>query len=182
MFYEVCRQIKEWESSGKVPVRIAVNVSPRQFREPDFIDMVQKTIKATEVDPNWLELEVTESGLIENESEVMAILHELRSMGIKISIDDFGVGYSSLNRLKQMPVDALKIDRSFIQDMHDGGAIIEAIIMLAHNLNLDVVAEGVETEEQVNYLQQYGCDEIQGYFFARPMSIDDFELHYMVTD
>lgn len=144
------------------------------------MEMVKEAIKEHAIDSGWLEIEVTESGLIENEAEALAILYELKELGIKISIDDFGVGYSSLNRLRSMPVDALKIDRSFIRDMlHDDAAITEAIIVLAHNLNMTVVAEGVETEEQFNCLRQYGCDQIQGYYFTPPIPISDFERRFM---
>jgi len=180
VLHEACRQIKTWESSGKVPVRIAFNVSSRQFQEPDFIDMIKETIRETEVDPRYLEIEVTESGLMENEAEALLVLYELKALGLKISIDDFGVGYSSLNRLKSMPVDTLKIDRSFIRDMHeDDAAITKAIITLAHNLHMTVVAEGVETEEQFHCLRKYGCDEIQGYYFTPPIAVDEFEQRYM---
>lgn len=161
-------------------MRIALNVSPRQFQEPDFMNVLRDALEETQVNPEWLEIEVTESGLIENEIEVLDILHELKRLGIETSIDDFGIGYSSLNRLKSMPVDALKIDRSFIHDMHrDDAAITRVIIVLAHNLHLKVIAEGVETEEQFNCLREFGCDEIQGYLITPPIPINEFEKEFM---
>jgi EAL domain-containing protein (putative c-di-GMP-specific phosphodiesterase class I) len=151
-------------------------VSPLQFQDLNFVDMVRTVLQETDIDSKWLEIEVTESALVKREIETLEKLEQLKALGIKISIDDFGVGYSSLERLKRMPVDVLKIDRTFIRDMHlDEAAITKAIIALAHNLHLEVVAEGVETEEQLTILQQYGCDAIQGFIFTPPIPVTEFE-------
>lgn len=177
----VCRQMKRWETSGQARIRMAINVSTRQLQEPDFLTMLKDVIRDVDVDPQYLEIEVTESGLMENESEVVAILHALKSMGIHISIDDFGIGYSSLSKLSKMPVDTLKIDQSFIRDMltNNDAAIIKTIIALAHNLNMTVVAEGVEIAMQIQKLKEFECDEIQGNYYTPPVTIEDFSSRYM---
>lgn len=173
---EVCRQIKRWEDARITPVRIAVNVSPVQLRAPQFIDQVRSVLERTDVDPKWLEIEVTESAFMDHREEVLQKINWLKVLGIQVSIDDFGIGYSSLARLTHLPVNALKIDRSFIENMrHDEGAVARTIIALGHNLKLTVVAEGVETEDQHRMLADYGCDEMQGFLYSRPMPLQDFE-------
>ena len=171
-----CRQCKSWHDLGLPPVRIAVNVSALQFRESDLATVVRKALADTGLDPRYLELELTESVLMQRVDEVAGVLHELRALGVCISIDDFGTGYSSLSYLKRMPIDALKIDRSFVNDITDGGdgaEIVSTIINLAHNLKLKAVAEGVETNAQAEFLRARGCDELQGYLISRPVSAED---------
>ncbi|HSV29660.1 MAG TPA: EAL domain-containing protein [Candidatus Omnitrophota bacterium] len=173
---EACRQCKAWHDMGLPPVRIAVNVSALQFREDDVPAMVRDALGETGLPPQYLELELTESVLMQRVDEVSQILRELRSMGVHVSIDDFGTGYSSLSYLKRMPIDALKIDRSFVHDITedgDGAEIVSTIINLAHNLKLRAVAEGVETVEQADFLRSKGCDEIQGFLISRPVSSED---------
>jgi diguanylate cyclase (GGDEF)-like protein/PAS domain S-box-containing protein len=176
-----CRQCKSWHDLGLPPVRIAVNVSALQFREGDVPALVEEALRESGLPPHYLELELTESVLMQRVEEVAQVLRELRQMGVHISIDDFGTGYSSLSYLKRMPIDALKIDRSFVHDLledgkvtdGEGAEIVSTIINLAHNLRLRAVAEGVETEEQAQFLRDRGCDEIQGYLISRPVSGED---------
>ncbi|MEW5728163.1 MAG: bifunctional diguanylate cyclase/phosphodiesterase, partial [Pseudomonadota bacterium] len=176
---EACRQCKSWHALGLPPVRVAVNVSALQFRESDVPAIVRAALEETGLPPNYLELELTESVLMQRYDDVANVLHELRQMGVHISIDDFGTGYSSLSYLKRMPIDALKIDRSFVHDIgaegsdDDGGEIVSTIINLAHNLKLRAVAEGVETAEQAAWLRAKGCDEVQGFLISRPVSAED---------
>jgi diguanylate cyclase (GGDEF)-like protein/PAS domain S-box-containing protein len=173
---ECCRQAATWRDMGLPPVRIAVNVSALQFERDDFVEQVATLLTRHELAPEWLELEVTEGVVMQDIEKVVRRLGALRDLGLWVSIDDFGSGYSSLSYLRRMPVDILKIDRSFVrdlsrtaQDMRDPIALLEAIITLAHALKLVVVAEGVETDEQFALLREMGCDHMQGYLFARPM-------------
>jgi len=171
-----CKQCQSWHELGLPRVRMAVNVSTLQFREGDVAELVKQALAESGLPPQFLELEITESVLMQRVDENAHVLQELRSMGIHISIDDFGTGYSSLSYLKRMPIDALKIDRSFVNDITedgDGAAIVSTIINLAHNLKLRAVAEGVETQEQADFLRARGCDEIQGFLVSRPVSADD---------
>ncbi|WP_291717966.1 EAL domain-containing protein [Magnetospirillum sp. 64-120] len=171
-----CRQSQSWFDLGLPRVRIAVNVSTLQFREGDLAELVKQALQESGLPPQFLELEITESVLMQRVDENAQVLQELRAMGIHISIDDFGTGYSSLSYLKRMPIDALKIDRSFVKDITedgDGAAIVSTIINLAHNLKLRAVAEGVETQDQADFLRQRGCDEIQGFLVSRPVSAED---------
>ena len=171
-----CRQCKSWHDLGLPPVCIAVNVSALQFRENDVPVVVRRALEASGLAPRFLELELTESVLMQRVEEVALVLHELRAMGVRISIDDFGTGYSSLSYLKRMPIDALKIDRSFVNDITengDGAEIVSTIINLAHNLKLKAIAEGVETQAQADFLRAKGCDELQGFLISRPVSAED---------
>ncbi len=168
---EVARQ-----KAGLAAQRVAVNLSIRQFQQNNFVRNIEKTINETGIKPEFLELEVTEGLLINNISETAKILHQLHELGVMLSIDDFGTGYSSMNYLKRLPFDTLKIDRSFVRDIihnPDDAAIVTAIITLAHNMDLEVIAEGVETFEQLNFLRQQNCDIIQGYLCSRPVPFDD---------
>jgi diguanylate cyclase (GGDEF)-like protein/PAS domain S-box-containing protein len=172
----VCEQIKVWQARGITVRPVAVNLSAQQFHQADFDAHVRALITQSGVDCRLIELEITESMLMHNPAEAAGMLNRLRRIGVKVSIDDFGTGYSSLAYLKRFPLDALKIDRTFVRDLttdSDDGEIALAIISLAHNLKLKVVAEGVETEAQMNFLRSHGCDEMQGYYFARPMSVED---------
>ncbi|BEH11049.1 MULTISPECIES: EAL domain-containing protein [Geobacter] len=173
-----CLQCRAWQESGLPPVRVAVNVSGHQFNQPGFIDMVDRVLEETGLDPTLLELELTESTLLEGARDTIMTLIDLKVRGIHLAIDDFGTGYSSLSYLKHFPIDRLKIDRSFVRDIVsdlDDRAIVEAIIAMAHSLGLRVLAEGVEREEELELLRERGCDEVQGYYFGRPMSARDVE-------
>ncbi len=167
-----CRQAQGWQEQGLPAIPVAVNLSPRQFAHQPVVEMVTTVLKRTGLDPSLLELEVTESVLMERVDEVVASLNELRALGVRCSIDDFGTGYSALTYLAEMPIDAIKIDRSFIQRIDgeaSGSSIVGAVIALAHSLDLVVVAEGVETDEQLQFLDAHGCDQVQGFRFSPPL-------------
>jgi diguanylate cyclase (GGDEF)-like protein len=171
-------QCGDWQGRGLAPLRVAVNLSPRQFQQPDLIEVVRGSLREAGLDPGRLELEVTEGLLVSNREATAATLGELRAMGVVVAIDDFGTGYSSLSYLKHLPVDALKIDRSFVHDVTtdpNGEAIVGAVVKLGHSLGLMVKAEGVEDEGQSSLLRALGCDEAQGYLFGRPVPADAFE-------
>ncbi|WP_306397694.1 bifunctional diguanylate cyclase/phosphodiesterase [Telluria beijingensis] len=166
-----CRQNRRWQRAGLGPLRIAVNLSARQFAEPDLVDTVARVLGETGLPPASLEIELTESMMMADADAAIHTMECLKRMGVKLSIDDFGTGYSSLQYLKRLPVDVLKIDRSFVHDIvgnPDGAALVDAIISLAHGLRMQVIAEGVETIEQLDYLRGCGCDEVQGHVFSRP--------------
>ncbi|MFQ5992696.1 MAG: putative bifunctional diguanylate cyclase/phosphodiesterase, partial [Nitrospiraceae bacterium] len=170
-----CAQNKAWQAAGLPSIRVAVNVSPRQLRQDNLLPLVERILRETGLHPTHLELELTESSIQDSE-EVIQLFSQLQSMGVQIAIDDFGTGYSSLNHLKRYPIDKLKVDQSFVRDIaHDphDRAIVKAIIALAHSLNMNAVAEGVETEAQMAYLRSLKCDEAQGYLLGRPMSAQD---------
>ena len=173
-----CAQNKTWQDRGLTPMRVSVNFSARQFQQPSFIADVSHILKETNLDPRWLELELTESSIMKDPEEAIEKLHELKLMGIRVAIDDFGTGYSSLNYLKRFPIDTLKIDRTFVSDVckdpHDT-AIVRAIINLGHALDLTVIAEGVETKEQLQYLSALECDVVQGFLFSKALSAKAFE-------
>ncbi|NNL97916.1 MAG: EAL domain-containing protein [Acidimicrobiia bacterium] len=170
---EACRQIEEWSAAGMDDFVVSVNVSSRQFHQGELAGEVQEALAVSSVDPSRLEVEVTEGTLIEDIEPARVTLDGLRDLGVRISIDDFGTGYSSLSYLKRLPIDVLKIDRSFIQalpDDPDDAAISEAIVRLGHTLNMEIVAEGVETEDQFDFLGRLGCDIAQGYLIAAPLA------------
>jgi len=173
-----CAQNKNWQDKGLQQMRMSVNFSARQFQQPTFITDVSHILKETNLDPRWLELELTESSIMKDPDEAIEKLHELKLMGISVAIDDFGTGYSSLNYLKRFPIDTLKIDKTFVSDVckdpHDT-AIVRAIINLGHALDLTVVAEGVETKEQLQYLSALECDVVQGFLFSKALSVKAFE-------
>jgi diguanylate cyclase (GGDEF)-like protein/PAS domain S-box-containing protein len=176
---QVMAQMSQWLAAGEPLVPIAVNVSPLQIERMDFATLVFDLVKETGVDPSWLRFEITESALMREPDRLIGVLKALRSIGTEILIDDFGTGYSSLNYLHRLPVDTLKIDRSFIQDLrrsHAGAHILSAMIEMAHKLGLKTVAEGVETEEQASLLRALGCDYAQGYYFCRPVSAERCRL------
>ena len=173
-----CAQSKVWQDAGLAPMVVSVNFSARQFQQPTFIADVSHILKDTNLDPRWLELELTESSIMKDPEQAIEKLHELKLMGIRVAIDDFGTGYSSLNYLKRFPIDTLKIDRTFVSDVckdpHDT-AIVRAIIDLGHALDLTVIAEGVETKEQLQYLSALECDVVQGFLFSKALSPKQFE-------
>jgi EAL domain-containing protein (putative c-di-GMP-specific phosphodiesterase class I) len=168
-----CAQNKQWQEAGLPPIRMAVNLSAMQFRQPGLAPTIRKILKETGLHPEYLELEITENIAMHAEEMIISILDELRAIGIQIAIDDFGTGYSSLSYLKRFPIDKLKIDQSFVRDCKGGandGGIAMAIIGMGRNLKLKVIAEGVETPVQADFLKLNGCDEVQGYFYGKPMA------------
>jgi len=181
---EACRQSQAWQDSGCPPIRIAVNVSGQQLDDPNFIAIVEASLAACGLDASLLEIELTETDFAEYSPVMSQTLGRLRELGVKIAIDDFGVGYSSLDRIKTLPVNRIKIDQSFVHDLlvhRRSGAIAAAIISLAEALHLDVTAEGVESEAQYRNLLEKGCAEMQGFFFGRPMPAADFCTHLMAA-
>ena len=173
-----CRQMQVWQNAGFSGLRVAVNLSARQFHQPDLSSRVAQILAEIGLEPRSLELELTESLMVEDPPSAIATLQQLKSLGVSISIDDFGTGYSSLSYLAQYPFDTLKIDRCFISNITHGctnAAIVKAIIEMAHSLCLEVVAEGVETEAEKDFLGRYKCDTMQGYFFSPPLPAGAFE-------
>jgi diguanylate cyclase (GGDEF)-like protein len=169
-------QCRRWRAAGVPVVPVAVNLSARQFHRTDIVGCVEAVVRGAELQPGDLELELTESASMQCPERSMELLARLRGLGVTLSIDDFGTGYSSLSYLKRLPVDKLKIDRSFVQDMHqsaDSMAMVKAIIDMAHSLRLQVIAEGVELEEQLDGLRAAGCDQIQGFYFSPPLGAED---------
>lgn len=173
---EVCNVIKMHQLHIGKRHRIAVNLSPRQFNDPDLLENIRRIIRNVGIDARFLEIEITESTLMENVESAIYTLRQFKELGITVAIDDFGTGYSSLAMLKRLPVDKLKIDRSFVKDLDSNNSdqkIVQALISMAHTLQISVIAEGIETQEQFNLLQQYGCDFGQGYLFSRPVPITE---------
>lgn len=172
-----CAQNRAWQDAGLPPIRVAVNLSSRQFRQRDLIDMVRRVLQETRLDPRWLTLELTESILMQNADDNIATLNAFKAMGLRLSIDDFGTGYSSLSYLKHFPLDTLKVDQSFVKDIPhspENAAITGAIVAMAHAMGLNVIAEGVENPEQLSFLTRVGCDEVQGFLFSRPVPAEAF--------
>ena len=178
---EACRQLKAWHLAKVRVPKISVNISARQFADGQLGNRIARMLEITGLPPACLELELTESILMREVNEAMMILDTLKNLGLSIAVDDFGTGYSSLNYLKQFPIDVLKIDRTFVDGLPSGeqdAQIARAIIAMAHSLNLSVIAEGVETHEQLEFLREHGCDEVQGYLFGRPMQAHRFETQF----
>ena len=178
---ESCRITKKWQDEGLPHLTVAVNISALQFSQPDFLDTVNSILNETKLDPKYLELEITESCLMEDADDKIEIMHSLKNKGIKLAIDDFGTGYSSLNYLCKLPVNTLKIDREFIGGMMENTqkrSVVTAIISFAHGLNLNIVAEGIETKEQLQFVSAMKCTTAQGYLLSKPITEDEFhELH-----
>lgn len=169
---ETCRQAQEWIDSGLPAILVAVNVSSLEFRSEGFLDNLRAILKETRLDPTYLELELTETVLMQHAESTVSLLNALKTIGVRLAVDDFGTGYSSLSYLNRFPIDCLKIDQSFVQNITSdkGGApIVRAVITMAKSLKQSVVGEGVETEEQMAFLQAHGCDEAQGYYFSKPV-------------
>ncbi|MGE5791740.1 MAG: putative bifunctional diguanylate cyclase/phosphodiesterase [Bacteroidota bacterium] len=167
-----CRQNRAWQNAGLPPMRLSVNISSRQFRSESLDETIRAALHGSGLAPEWLEIELTESLLVENSEQAIAVMERLKSIGVAISIDDFGTGYSSLGYLKRFPIDCLKIDRSFVKDLRTSAtdaAIVDAISALAHSLGLGLVAEGVEEAGQAEFLRARYCTELQGYLFSRPV-------------
>ncbi|MBD2095486.1 EAL domain-containing protein [Trichocoleus sp. FACHB-591] len=174
----VCTQAKQWQLADLPPLQVAVNLSGLQFHQTDLTERVTQILQRTELEPQYLELELTESVIMQNTDATIKKLDQLKTLGIQIAIDDFGTGYSSLSYLKQFSFDTLKIDRCFVQNIScdsKNAAITTAMIQMAHDLDLKVIAEGVETNSELAFLQQQACDEMQGYFFSRPVPAPEFE-------
>ncbi len=167
-----CAQLVAWQKEGRGHLRVAVNVSARQMSEPDFVQEVARVLAESGLHPACLELELTESAVMNDVEHAIAVMHDLKRLGVKLAIDDFGTGYSSLAHLKRFAVDVLKIDQAFVRDLTvdpDDAAIVQTIIALAANLNLQVISEGVETADQLDFLREHGCSQMQGYYFSRPV-------------
>ncbi|MFS0820353.1 putative bifunctional diguanylate cyclase/phosphodiesterase [Bacillus sp. 1P02SD] len=181
IFRESCRQMKKWQENGYQSLVISVNVSIRQLEDPHFIKTVKKILKETDLDPKWLEIEVTESVFMDV-NDAASVLEEIRQLGIQISIDDFGTGYSSLSYLKHLPIDTLKVDASFIKDIHvneESKAIVKSVLTLATTLGLNVIAEGIEIQEHVNELNKDGLLFGQGFYFSKPLNSQAFEEYLL---
>ncbi len=175
-----CRQVKDWHLKGH-KIKMAINLSPRQFREKNLVVQIKEILEQTDIDPSFIDLEITEGIAMNDMNKVFQRLQALKQLGIKISIDDFGTGYSSLSYLTDYPVDSLKIPREFIKRIGEDpaiDAIIASIIALAHNLNINVLAEGVETEEQLQFLRLLDCDQVQGYFFSKAVTVKEMEENF----
>lgn len=175
---EACFQIKKWQDMGYEPIRMSVNVSAQQFKAKDLLDKVRAALNDSGLEAKWLELEITESMLMNDVESAIARMQAVRDLGCGLSIDDFGTGYSSLSYLGRFPITTLKIDRAFIQDVQENQntkEIARAIIGLSRGLNLEVVAEGAEILEHVEFLKDNGCDIIQGYYFSKPLDPKAFE-------
>lgn len=174
-----CAQLKTWEADPLAcNLRLAINVSAPQFHQPDFVEQVRQTFQRHVLNPNQIKFELTESLVLDNISDTIAKMHALRQNGVRFSMDDFGTGYSSLSYLTQLPLDQLKIDQSFVRNIgvkHSDSIIVQTIIGMANNLGMEVIAEGVETEEQRAFLEQHGCVVYQGYLFGKPVPVEEFE-------
>jgi diguanylate cyclase (GGDEF)-like protein len=182
---QAARDMRRWASAGAALPRVAVNVSAHQFNHADLVGTVERVLAEQGLPPQQLELELTESGIVQNPAHGLKVCEQLRAMGVQLSIDDFGTGYSSLSQLTKLPVQTLKIDRSFIAglpDAYDDVVVVEAICAMAHKLRMQVLAEGVETEAQLQMVRDLGCDAAQGYFFSRPMPAPEFEAAWLVSE
>lgn len=176
---KACEQNKKWQDEGYPPLRISVNLSVKQLMEPNIVEKIKQILEETQLDPKWLELEVTES-VFANMEDAPRILKKIRDIGVHVSIDDFGTGYSSFSYIKHLPVDTLKIDSSFIRDIHENDeskAIVRAVLTLADSLGMEVLAEGIELDEQLKILNKDGCKLGQGFLFSKPLSTEDFERY-----
>ena len=182
---EACRQQAAWRDQGVGEIAISINLSALQLRDPELAATLKSAMDQRQINPRLIELELTESLLMEHAGVTIDLLHKLKALGVSLSVDDFGTGYSSLNYLHRFPIDKLKIDQSFVADMLDDPndlAITRAIIGLGHTLGLKVVAEGVENVEEARVLAAAGCDELQGYLFSRPLPADEFVLWKAAND
>jgi predicted signal transduction protein with EAL and GGDEF domain len=177
-----CLQNRIWQEAGRPPFCVTVNLSSHEFQNPGIVERITRVLKETGLEPHLLELEITESTAMQDAPRTIRKLQELADIGIQFSLDDFGIGYSSLSYLKKFPINKLKIDQSFIRSIledQDARAIVNAVVALAHSLNLSVVAEGVETDEQMHFLESCHCDQIQGYLFSKPLPVVDFQKFAM---
>jgi EAL domain-containing protein (putative c-di-GMP-specific phosphodiesterase class I) len=172
-----CRQNKAWQEAGYEPVRVAVNASIAQFQDQDFVGSAVEALQVSGLDPRYLEIEITESLMLQDEESIAGILRDLRVIGVQVALDDFGTGYSSLGFIARLPLDSIKMDRSFIRDLDSdpgAAAIASAVISMAHGLGLTVVGEGVDMDEQASFLTQQGCNEMQGFLFSGAVTAEEF--------
>ena len=176
---KACQQIRQWETQAEPKeIQLAVNISVLQFRQSDFVENIEALLQRIPINPNLLKLELTESLVINDINDTINKMHALRAMGVRFSMDDFGTGYSSLSSLRKLPFDQIKIDQSFVHDIltgSDDAIIVQAIISMAKNIGMDVIAEGVETETQRLLLEKLGCHLCQGYLYSKPLPIEEFE-------
>jgi EAL domain-containing protein (putative c-di-GMP-specific phosphodiesterase class I) len=175
--HEACRQAQAWQDAGLRPIPVSVNVSAVEFRSKGFLKNIVDILKETSLDPRYLEIELTESVLMKHVEATNAVLHALKTLGVQLAIDDFGTGWSSLSYLRHFPIDALKVDKSFVQEITSGSSaapIVSAVISMGKSLNHRVIAEGVETRHQLAFLQAEDCGEGQGYLFSRPLPAQQF--------
>ena len=171
--HEACRQNKAWQDAGLPPINVCVNVSARQFKEKNLVNRITHALLDSGLEAKFLELEITESLIMQDSDLAVIIMKQVQQLGVQIAIDDFGTGYSSLSALKNFPVARLKIDKSFIDEIPSNEkdkSVASAVIMLGQKLNMKVIAEGVETDEQIKFLREHHCDEMQGYHFSKPVS------------
>jgi diguanylate cyclase len=176
---EACRQARAWQDAGLPPLPVAVNISVVEFRNQNFLESVRAILKETRLDPRCLELELTESVLMHHAETTTNVLRQFKAMGVQLAVDDFGTGYSSLSYLRRFPIDALKIDHSFVREITsnpDDATIVSAVISMGKSLKQRVIAEGVETREQLAFLRHQQCDEGQGYYFSRPVPPQQFAM------
>ncbi|MBA2709113.1 MAG: EAL domain-containing protein [Tatlockia sp.] len=180
VFRNACMQNKIWQTMGLKPIPVAINVSGIQMMRDNFADLIRQVIDDSQLPPQYIEIELTESSIMDDKQQNIHTLQRIREMGVSLTIDDFGTGYSSLNYLREFPVNKLKIDQSFVRDCNintNGASIVDAIIAMGHGLKLTVLAEGIETIDQLRFLKECGCDEGQGFFIGQPMSANDFAEH-----
>jgi len=172
------KQAKDWSLQG-YDLNIGINLSARQFNQSNLVEQIKRLIEKYEINPASIELEITETIAMQDAENSTSKMHRLKELGVKLSMDDFGTGYSSLSYLHRFPLDVIKIDRSFVKDIkgnRDDGAIAKAVIAMAHSMNLKVIAEGVETREQYEFLKEHGCEIVQGYLISRPLPVAELEL------
>jgi diguanylate cyclase (GGDEF)-like protein len=183
LVHTVCQNLKRWKESGYGTVSVGINLSPKQFQQPELVNMIQRNIEENQIYPGSLEIELTEGAMLDPK-KTMLTLAKLKEIGVRIAVDDFGTGYSSLSYIKKLPIDTLKIDKSFVKDVlrdEKDAAITTTIIHLAQSLGLSVIAEGVEEEQQVEFFKIMGCHKVQGYFFSKPIPEDELIEHYLTN-
>jgi diguanylate cyclase (GGDEF)-like protein len=176
---EACKQQVSWKEKGLLDIQVAVNLSVRQFEHYNLLDMVTQTVERTGINPEKLELEVTESLAVKNMEKNVSTLDDIKKLGIEIAMDDFGTGYSSLSYLKQLPIDTLKIDQAFVRDLpddNDSAILVNTIIQMGQGFGLNIIAEGVESEEHYQFLLEHNCTQLQGYLFSKPLPAEEFEV------
>lgn len=179
---QACIQTKLWHSKYAYPLKISVNISEKQLENKNFIDVISTILAETEFNPKYLELEITESTAIKDINNIVTLLNKLKDINVKIALDDFGTGYSSLSHLKELPLNTIKIDKSFIDNIEcdqKKKAIMKSVAILSHDIDLNIICEGVETENQLEFLKSINCDEVQGYYFGKPLSATDFETNFL---
>jgi predicted signal transduction protein with EAL and GGDEF domain len=176
ILHAACAQVRAWRDAGRRPLPVSVNVSPRQFALSDLRRLVSEALRANRLEPHWLELEITESAVLGDDQDVPATLRDLRAMGVRVALDDFGTGYSALGYLTRLPIDTLKMDRSFVRDVDSdpsASGVVRAVVAMAHSLGMRVVAEGVDADEQARALQSLGCDVLQGFLISGALPPDE---------